>query len=59
MGIGFCYIADEESADAIIATVTAHGKEAWRIGFVETSPKKQVRVPQRDLILESFRKLPN
>jgi phosphoribosylformylglycinamidine cyclo-ligase len=59
MGIGFCYITDELSADVVIDIVRDHGKEALRIGHVESSPKKQVRIPARNLVLNSFRKLPN
>jgi phosphoribosylformylglycinamidine cyclo-ligase len=59
MGIGFCYIVDEQSADAVIGVVKDYGKEALRIGHVEAASKKQVRIPARNLVLDSFRKLPN
>jgi phosphoribosylformylglycinamidine cyclo-ligase len=58
MGIGFCFIADKKSADTIIGIVKAHGKQAWQIGFVKGAPEKRVHIPERNLVMKSFRKRP-
>ncbi len=58
MGIGFCFIADKRSADAIIRTVKSHGKDASKIGYVKAADEKRVCVPERKLTLKSFRKSP-
>ncbi len=58
MGIGFCFIADKRSADTIIDIVKSHGKHAWQIGFVKAAPEKRVHVPERKLVMKSFRKRP-
>src|SRR5262249_30407007 len=49
MGIGFCYVVDEALADDVLATLTASGKHASRIGHVKESAEKAVSIPQKHL----------
>ena len=60
MGIGFCYVVEESSAEAVISIVKSHGKEAVRIGYVEESPTKAVVIPSKDLnVWKPIRKVPD
>lgn len=59
MGIGFCYIVEESSADAVIGIAESHGKHAVRIGHLEASPDKAVSIPSHGLdICKPMRKVP-
>jgi phosphoribosylformylglycinamidine cyclo-ligase len=50
MGIGFCYVVDPADADATLAILRAHGREAQRIGFAVKDPEKRIRIPARGLV---------
>jgi phosphoribosylformylglycinamidine cyclo-ligase len=59
MGIGFCFIVDEPRADDVIAAIQSFGKQALRIGQVEPSTEKAVRIPERGLnVRKPVRKIP-
>ncbi len=59
MGVGFCYIAEESSTDAILDILVSHGRIASRIGYVEANEEKTVRIPKKQLkgIGKSFQKI--
>ena len=59
MGVGFCFVVQESSADDAIAVITSHGKEASRIGYLETSSERVVSIPARNLEVAKSRKIPN
>jgi phosphoribosylformylglycinamidine cyclo-ligase len=59
MGVGFCFIVQDSSADAAMAIIKAHGKEAFRIGHLEASSERTVSIPARNLAVTKSRKLPN
>ncbi|MSQ24277.1 MAG: phosphoribosylformylglycinamidine cyclo-ligase [Chloroflexi bacterium] len=50
MGIGFCVIVPEASAAPTIATISQHGKRAFRLGSVIHDPERQVHLRQLGLI---------
>jgi len=50
MGIGFCYVVDPAAADAVLAILAKHGREAQRIGRAVADPEKRVYVRQRNLV---------
>jgi phosphoribosylformylglycinamidine cyclo-ligase len=50
MGIGFCYVVDPAAADAVLAILAEHGREARRIGHAVADPEKRVFVRERHLV---------
>jgi phosphoribosylformylglycinamidine cyclo-ligase len=50
MGIGFCYVVDPAAADATIAILEKHGRQAQRIGHAVADRDKMVRIPERGLV---------
>ena len=50
MGIGFCAVVAEADADAALAILAAHGREACVIGQAIADPTKSVHLPQHNLI---------
>jgi phosphoribosylformylglycinamidine cyclo-ligase len=50
MGTGFCYVVDPASADATIAILQKHGRQAQRIGHAVADAQKMVRIPARGLV---------
>ena len=50
MGIGFCVVVPERDADAALAILKRHGRQAWVIGHAVADPDKSVRLPQERLI---------
>jgi phosphoribosylformylglycinamidine cyclo-ligase len=50
MGIGFCYVVDPAAADATIAILQRHGRQAQRIGYAVADADKMVRIPERGLV---------
>ena len=59
MGVGFCYIAEEASSDAILEILAANGRDASRIGTVKDIESNTVRIEQKSLVGEgkTFRKM--
>src|SRR5215831_13371073 len=49
MGIGFCYVVEEASAERVLAILRAHGRVAQRIGTAVSDAQKIVRIPGRGL----------
>jgi len=49
MGIGFCYVVEEASAERTLAILKAHGRTAQVIGTAVSDPQKIVRIPAREL----------
>jgi len=49
MGIGFCYVVEEASAERVLAILRAHGRTAQRIGTAVSDAQKIVRIPGRGL----------
>jgi phosphoribosylformylglycinamidine cyclo-ligase len=50
MGIGFCLVVAEADADATLAILTGHGRQASVIGHAVADPAKTVRLPQHKLV---------
>lgn len=52
MGIGFCVVTSEESADQVLGILEAHGRAASVIGRATDDPEmaKKVSIPQYDLL---------
>jgi phosphoribosylaminoimidazole (AIR) synthetase len=50
MGVGFCVVVAEASADAAMRVVAAAGGAAKRIGRVTAGPVGQVTVSERGLV---------
>ncbi len=50
MGIGFCYVVAPAAADATLAILKKHGRDAQRIGHAVADPDKIVRIPERKLV---------
>jgi phosphoribosylformylglycinamidine cyclo-ligase len=50
MGIGFCYVVDENDVALTIAILERHGRKAQRIGYAVADPDRHVRVHERKLI---------
>jgi phosphoribosylformylglycinamidine cyclo-ligase len=49
MGIGFCYVVEEASAERTLAILKAEGRTAEVIGTAVSDPQKIVRIPARGL----------
>jgi phosphoribosylaminoimidazole (AIR) synthetase len=49
MGIGFCYVVEEASAERTLAILKQHGRVAQRIGTAVSDAQKIVRIPARGL----------
>jgi len=49
MGIGFCYVVDEQVAGDVLHILASAGKQAWRIGHIRQSSEKSLSMPQRRL----------
>ena len=50
MGIGFCVILPERDANAALAILQRHGREASVIGHVVADPEKSVHLPREKLV---------
>jgi phosphoribosylformylglycinamidine cyclo-ligase len=50
MGVGFCYVVEEASAERVLAILKAHGRTAQRIGTAVSDAQKIVRIPGRGLM---------
>jgi len=50
MGIGFCAIVAEATAEQALAVLSRHGKKAYRIGRVLADPSRSVQLPPQKLI---------
>ena len=50
MGIGFCVVVAEAEADATLAILARHGRQAWVIGHALADPTKSVRLPHHKLV---------
>lgn len=50
MGIGFCVVVGEAEADATLAILARHGRQAAVIGHAAADPTKSVHLPQHGLI---------
>jgi phosphoribosylformylglycinamidine cyclo-ligase len=50
MGIGFCYVVDENDVALTISILERHGRKAQRIGYAVADPDRHVRVHERKLI---------
>ena len=50
MGIGFCVVIAEAEADAALAILARHGRQAWVIGHAIADPGRSVRLPQYGLL---------
>ena len=50
MGIGFCVVVAAADAEATLAVLAAHGRQASVIGHAVADPAKSVRLPQHKLI---------
>jgi len=49
MGIGFCYVVDEQIAEDVLRILASAGRHASRIGHVKQSAEKSLRIPQKHL----------
>lgn len=50
MGVGFCVVASERDAGAILAILGKHNREAWVIGKVTEDPTKGIELPRQGLV---------
>ena len=50
MGIGFCVMVAEADADATLAILSRHNRQAWIIGRAIADPGKAVHLPQHKLV---------
>ncbi len=50
MGIGFCYVVDAKDQAQAIAILKRHNREAQRIGYAVSDPKRHVRILERSLL---------
>lgn len=50
MGVGFCVMADETSANSILSILEKHGRKAWVIGKVIEDAAKRVYLPRQRLV---------
>ena len=50
MGIGFCVVVDAGDADATLAILARHGRQASVIGHAVADPTKSVQLPREKLI---------
>jgi len=49
MGIGFCYVVDEQVADDVLRILASAGKQASRIGYIRQNSEKSLSIPQKKL----------
>ncbi len=50
MGIGFCYVVHPKDEALTISILKSHNREAQRIGYAVSDPKRHVRIHERNLI---------
>jgi phosphoribosylformylglycinamidine cyclo-ligase len=50
MGIGFCVVLPASDADAALAILRGHGRQASVIGRITADPSKSVRLPREKLV---------
>jgi phosphoribosylformylglycinamidine cyclo-ligase len=50
MGVGFCVVVAEQDADAALAILARHDRQAWAIGQAVADPSKSVQLPQHNLV---------
>jgi phosphoribosylformylglycinamidine cyclo-ligase len=50
MGIGFCALVPERDADTALTVLGGKGKNAYRIGYAVSDPRRQVAIKQHGLV---------
>ncbi|HEY3117455.1 MAG TPA: AIR synthase-related protein [Chloroflexota bacterium] len=50
MGIGFCLVVPPSEADAVIATIAAHGKTAYKIGRALPDADRRIKIRPAGLV---------
>ncbi len=50
MGIGFCYVVDPRDESLAVSILKSHNRDARRIGYAVSDPKRHVRIQQRNLL---------
>lgn len=50
MGIGFCYVVDQKDEAVTISILKSYNRDARRIGYAVSDPKRHVRIHERNLI---------
>ncbi|MCZ6872301.1 MAG: phosphoribosylformylglycinamidine cyclo-ligase [bacterium] len=50
MGIGFCIIVPDETAEQAISIIQSHGKQAYRIGYTVQDQERRITIKPRGLI---------
>jgi len=50
MGTGFCYVVDPKDEALTISILKRHSREAQRIGYAVSDPKRHVRIHERNLL---------
>ncbi len=50
MGVGFCYVVDPKAETQTISILKRHNREAQRIGYAVSDPKRHVRIQERNLL---------
>jgi phosphoribosylformylglycinamidine cyclo-ligase len=50
MGVGFCYVVDPDDVALTISILENHGRQAQRIGYAVSDPKRHVRIHERKLV---------
>ena len=58
MGVGFCVVVGEAEADAALAILARHGRQAAVIGHAVADPTRSVQLPQHRLVGRGKRFLP-
>jgi len=50
MGVGFCYVVHPKDEALTISILKRHNREAQRIGYAVSDPKRHVRIHERNLL---------
>jgi phosphoribosylformylglycinamidine cyclo-ligase len=50
MGIGFCYVVNPKDEALTISILKRHNREAQRVGYAVSDPKRHVRIRERNLL---------
>jgi phosphoribosylformylglycinamidine cyclo-ligase len=50
MGIGFCYVVSPGDVELTISILEKHNRQAQRIGYAVSDPRRHVRIQQKNLL---------
>jgi phosphoribosylaminoimidazole (AIR) synthetase len=50
MGIGFCMVVPDETAEQAISIIQSHGKQAYRIGYTVQDQERRITIKPKGLI---------